>query len=103
MAMGYIEIFKQEYICTITKKINWKLLVLVSNKKIYINSHLLQSYSVPMAKINRIFRHAMDTYFDIIVSGNYLDIIGNTGTLYSKRTKIDIPDLNRKEIIMIFC
>ena len=119
MATGFIQIFKQNYICGTTHKHIPQTLILVTGEKQYlkitgiVNEDCMQMASqtkfidvittlqIPIDCIKQIFRHAKDKILDVVIADQTINIIGDTGILYSQYISNNISNLERKEIILM--
>ena len=117
-AFGFMQIFKQNYVCSTVSKDAPEILVRITGEKQYLKEtgiindnclklpsqnkfiEVLGTFDIPIDDIKRIFQHSKDKILDIIIKNHKFSIIGDTGILYTGYVSDNIPDLNQKGIIL---
>ena len=118
MNTGFVQIYKENYICSTTRQDIREILVLVTGEKQYLKKSgivnedcfqmvsqskfvdVLGTYAIPLDATKRIFRHAKDKILDIIILDHIFCVVADTGILYTGNLDENIPDLAQREIIL---
>lgn len=110
MSVGFIQIYRENYVCCTIRKDVPKIVVLVTGESQYLKHpdfnnddclervsqlkfvDILGTYTMSNEDIKLIFQHAKDKILNVIVSNGILDIIGDDGILYSRSLNNSFAD-----------
>lgn len=115
---GFLQIYEEYFVSTTVYGPRLKTIVFVTGEKSYLKQQgmfnddclmqrpsqnkgrtILKTYSIPFENIKTIFQHAKDKILNVNISNGVIEIVGDSGVLFSMPGEEGDPELHQEIVL----